>query len=71
MPNDVIRQEFHIVAAAKRQNLPDYGGTYGTCPKCANVLQTGFGLAGGGYGVYEYCDSDSCQRVVTKTEVAE
>lgn len=49
--------------------LPEVGstlpqcGTYG-CP--APDFQIGFGLAGGGYGVYEYCEV--CQRVVTKTQ---
>ena len=61
----------HIDAAEKRVDLPDVGETDGKCPSCGATLQTGFGLAGGGYGVYEYCASDECNRVVTKTDVAD
>lgn len=63
-----VRATVHIDALTKRADLPDCGETEGKCPTCGNYLQTGFGLAGGGYGVYEYCDNDDCQKVVTKTE---
>ena len=58
----------HIDALAKRDDLPDCGATDGKCPNCGDPLQMGFGLAGGGYGVYEYCGNEDCQRVITKTE---
>ena len=60
---------FHIDAAQKRDGLPGMGaakpcGKAG-CP--APDFETGFGLAGGGYGVYEYCDV--CGEIVSKTEI--
>lgn len=31
------------------------------CPKCKrNTLEGGYGLAGGGFGPYFFCDSDEC-----------
>lgn len=30
------------------------------CPKCKAPLYQGFGLAGGGYGVYELCETPGC-----------
>lgn len=32
------------------------------CPKChaRGTLHTGYGLAGGGIGVYTYCDAEGC-----------
>ena len=42
------------------------GSTNGRCPECDGPLIIGFGLAGGGYGAYEYCAAEDCQRVVTK-----
>ena len=66
MPNDLTKQTIHIDAAEKRSDLPD-----GKCPTCGEPLETGFGLAGGGYGVCEYCASDGCNKIVTKTNVNE
>lgn len=37
------------------------------CPHCNGPLIDGFGLAGGGYGVYQYCEP--CGRVVSKCSV--
>jgi len=31
---------------------------FNPCPKCGCELETGFGLAGGGYGAYEYCTNE-------------
>lgn len=44
----------HIVPSEKRESLPDCG-TYDKCQHCGGTLEQGFGLAGGGYGVYDYC----------------
>jgi hypothetical protein len=67
--NDKI--SIHIDAAAKRADLPDCGGASkcerSDCP--APHFETGFGLAGGGFGVYEFCPV--CGSVVSKTEVDE
>ena len=31
------------------------------CPKCGNkTVEMGYGLAGGGIGVYEYCTTEGC-----------
>jgi hypothetical protein len=59
---------FHIDAATKRKDLPDMG-SHEVCPTCHGPLQTGFGLAGGGFGVYTYCEA--CARVTSKSEVDE
>jgi len=44
--------------------LPEFGKASACCetPK----LETGYGLAGGGIGVYEYCTS--CNKVVSKSQ---
>lgn len=46
--------------------LPEYGSAK-KCrrPDCPDTFQTSYGLAGGGMGVYEYCEV--CERVVSKT----
>lgn len=32
------------------------------CPHCGTETQPGFGLAGGGYGPYVYCPSETCHK---------
>ena len=58
-----------IDAAEKREGLPEMGKAKACgrvdCP--APNFETGFGLAGGGYGVYEYCEV--CGNVVSKSEI--
>ena len=56
----------HIDAAQKRPELPAVGETGNICPNCKSELETAFGMAGGGYGVYEFCHS--CERVITKDD---
>jgi hypothetical protein len=34
------------------------------CPDCKGPLYTGYGMAGGGMGVYEYCER--CDKIVNK-----
>lgn len=36
------------------------------CPRCGAETEMGYGLAGGGCGVYLWCDV--CQDVVSKTQ---
>jgi hypothetical protein len=56
---------------AREKKLPDHGRALhcgrDDCP--APDFQTGFGLAGGGYGVYEYCET--CGHIVSKTQAEE
>lgn len=32
------------------------------CPKCGAETEMGYGLAGGGIGVYEYCTNSKCDH---------
>lgn len=41
----------------------------GLCPHCKTELETGFGLAGGGYGAYVYCPNDQCGKYFSKTQM--
>ncbi len=58
----------HVDLNEKREDLPDLGGAkkcaLKDCP--APDFETGFGLAGGGFGVYEYCPA--CGSIVSKSE---
>ena len=58
----------HIDAANKREGLPEYSQD-DPCPHCGGPTESGFGLAGGGFGVYSYCVR--CEKVVSKSEVNE
>ncbi len=49
----------------KETDKLECGDTGGKCPVCGKPLESGFGLAGGGYGVYEYCETHG---VITKTQ---
>lgn len=62
---DDDKLSIHIDAAHKRPDLPDYQED--KCPKCNVDAETGFGLAGGGYGVYSYCPQ--CGELLSKSEV--
>lgn len=58
----------HISRAHKREELPDLGKA-GKCARadCPDEFESGFGMAGGGFGIYEFCSV--CQRIVSKTEI--
>ncbi len=30
------------------------------CPKCHDTIETGYGLAFGGFGAYQYCENQAC-----------
>ena len=32
------------------------------CPKCLKEMQCGYGLAGGGMGVYFFCETIGCEQ---------
>ena len=55
----------HITPNKKREGLPEFAQG-DPCPKCGGQTEDGFGMAGGGFGVYTYCTS--CGEVVTKSE---
>lgn len=57
----------HIDAAEQRADIPEIGPD--KCPKCNVEAESGFGLAGGGYGVYTYCPQ--CGAMLSKTQVHE
>jgi hypothetical protein len=63
MGNDHKKVHIHIDASEKLEGLPDCG-TFDRCPTCGDPLDQGFGLAGGGYGVYDYCPKHG---VIAKT----
>jgi hypothetical protein len=52
----------HIASSKQDENIPEKQFQF--CPKCGEECEQGFGLAGGGYGVYSYCPL--CERVVGK-----
>jgi hypothetical protein len=62
-------QWVHMAQSEKDNRLPEMGSAKpcvrGECP--APNFEAGFGLAGGGYGVYEYCNV--CGEIVSKTQV--
>ena len=58
----------HKSRAKKDASLPECGD-HDRCPTCNRPLENGFGVAGGGYGVYTYCLK--CSVVTSKTEVDE
>jgi hypothetical protein len=39
------------------------------CPCCGMPTEHGFGLAGGGYGVYVYCCNEDCDGYFAKIQV--
>lgn len=39
------------------------------CPLCGTETEHGFGLAGGGYGVYVFCPNESCDGYFAKMQV--
>lgn len=59
----------HIHFSEKEEGLPEVGGAKKcSLPNCpAPQFETGFGLAGGGYGPYEFCDT--CGLIVSKTTI--
>lgn len=58
----------HIDSSQKREGLPEVEQG-GRCPHCGGPTKDGFGMAGGGFGVYTYCKP--CGVVVSKTLVEE
>lgn len=40
------------------------------CPECGCSVGTGFGLAYGGYGSYQYCEAEGCDWYEKERECA-
>lgn len=56
----------HIDRSEKRADLPDNPPEDHLCPHCRSEnIEVGFGLAGGGYGVYHYCED--CGQILSKS----
>lgn len=55
----------HVDSSHKRQDLPEYQQNM-PCPHCGKPTETGFGMAGGGMGIYSYCEP--CGKIVSKSE---
>lgn len=54
----------HTDPMEKRENLPDFDQSL-NCPNCGGRTSEGFGLAGGGYGIYTVCND--CCTIVSKS----
>jgi len=58
----------HIDPAEIRNGIPEYVQDM-PCPTCNKPATDGFGLAGGGFGIYNFCEN--CGVVVSKSAVEE
>lgn len=56
----------HVDAVDIRPNMVGVDSN-GRCARCHGELEQGFGLAGGGYGPYDYCPK--CGEVVNKVSL--
>jgi len=66
--SDEEKITIHIAHVHKREDLPECGD-HDRCPRCGGELEQGFGLAGGGFGVYTYCPK--CEMVTSKSETSD
>lgn len=57
----------HIASVEVRDGILDH--QVDECPTCKGPITDGFGLAGGGCGVYGYCEK--CERIIWKCVVEE
>lgn len=64
---DEKEQFVHIDYSEQRADIPNE--THDKCPKCGEPTEQGFGLAGGGFGVYTYCPK--CEQITGKIQVEE
>lgn len=55
----------HVAATEQRRGI--LTEQVDNCPTCKSELEPGFGLAGGGFGPYGYCEK--CGHVVWKCQV--
>lgn len=62
--DDKPKVTIYIDSSEKAKHLPEYRQDL-PCPNCGGKTETGYGLAGGGMGVYSYCEK--CGGVVSKS----
>lgn len=55
----------HVDSAQKQDDLPEFSQGE-RCPNCDIETETGYGMAGGGMGVYSYCPV--CGIITSKSE---
>lgn len=67
--NDTTQVQIHIDESKIRKGIPSHDPRI-RCKKHPKYPpEDGFGLAGGGYGVYTYCQI--CGDVLSKSEISE
>ena len=54
----------HIDTVAQHSDVP--GGCPDVCPDCGTEAEHGFGMAGGGMGVYTFCPK--CEKMLGKVQ---
>ena len=64
--NDKVR--IHIDVTATPEQLQNKEPLPDTCPLCNTPTENGFGLAGGGYGIYVYCPNEACKGYFAKMQ---
>ena len=57
----------HLSPSEVREGILDH--QVEKCPTCDGPLEDGFGLAGGGFGPYGYCEA--CEKVVYKINLSD
>lgn len=53
----------HMDFAEQDPSIPEKGPD--VCPTCGKPLESGYGMAGGGMGVYMYCEEHG---IISKTQ---
>ena len=65
MSDEAEKLVVFIDSAEKDSALPEFDQD-APCPHCGGKTETGFGLAGGGFGIYAFCPA--CEMVTSKSE---
>jgi hypothetical protein len=60
-------KKFHFEVRKMNNKIQDYKeySPHEKCPHCGGLTKNGFGLAGGGYGPYTYCEK--CEVITSKS----
>ena len=64
----IAKEQIKRAIAEAKPYPPEYEQG-SSCPKCGGETEDGFGLAGGGYGIYTFCPA--CGIITSKTQVEE